>query len=106
MAKTKLSDYKDIDKYTSVYQAAYDQICGFITEDSDLSTKGAGMLLQAAMLLRMGNEYAGIVSTIESEWKNGTTDLESTILRLVKYKAIWKRNEAVISQDHCSPFFN
>ena len=94
MAKTKLSDCKDIDEYTSVYQAAYDQICGLTTEDSDLSTKGAGMLLQAAMLLNMGNEYAGIVSTIESEWKNGTTDPESTILRLVKYEAIRKGNEA------------
>ncbi len=95
MAKTKLSDCKDIDKYTSVYQVAYNQICGLTTEDSDLSTKRAGMLLQIAMLLNMGNEYARIVSTIESEWKNGTTDLESTILRLVKYEAIRKGNEAV-----------
>ncbi len=95
MAKTKLSDCKNIDEYISVYQAAYNQICGLMTEDSNLSIKEAGMLLQAVMLLNMGNEYAGIVSTIESEWKNRTTNLESTILRLVKYEAIRKGNEAV-----------
>lgn len=44
-AKTKLSDCEDIDKYTSVYQVAYNQICGLTKEDSDFSTKGAGMLL-------------------------------------------------------------
>lgn len=93
-AKTKLSECKDIHEYTSIYLAAYDYICGLTTEDSDLTTKGPGMLLQAAMLLNISNEYAGIVLTIESEWKNGTTDLESTILRLVKYEAIRKGNEA------------
>lgn len=91
--KTKLSDCKDIDEYSSVYQVAYNQICDLTIEDSDLSTKRTGMLLQVAMLFNMGNEYAGIVSTIESKWKNEITDLESTIFHFVKYEAIWKGNE-------------
>ena len=97
-AKIKLSDCKDIHEYTSAYQAAYDHICSLTTANSDLTTKGAGMILQAALLLNMGKEYAGIVSTIESEWKNGTTDLERTILRLVKYEAIRKGNATAIAE--------
>lgn len=57
------------------------------------------MLLQAAMLINMGTEYAEIVSTIELEWKNGTTNLESTILRLVKYETIWKGNDAKLATE-------
>lgn len=91
-AKTKLLDCKDIHNYTSVYQAAYDHICGQTTSESDLTTKGA------SIFLNMGNEYAGIVSTVESEWKNGTTDLERTILRLVKYEAIRKGNDAAVEE--------
>lgn len=46
------------------------------------------MLLQAALLTNMGPEYAGIASTIETEWKTGSTDLEGTILRLIKFEDI------------------
>lgn len=64
IAKTKSSDYKDIDKYTSVYHAAYYQICGLTIEDLDLSIK------EASMFLNMSNKYSGIMSIIELEWKN------------------------------------
>lgn len=91
-AKIILSDCKDIHEYTSAYQEAYDNVCSLTTDDSDLTTKGASMLLQAALLMNTGSEYTGIVSTIESGWKNGETNLENTILRLVKFEAIRKRN--------------
>lgn len=61
-----------------------------ITEDSNLITKEASIILQAALVTNIGSEYAGIVSTIESEWKNGETNLENTILRLVMFEAIHK----------------
>lgn len=66
-AKTKLLECKDIYKYTSIYQAAYNHICSLTTEDLDLITKEAGMLLQAVMLLNMSNKYVRIVLTIELE---------------------------------------
>lgn len=66
-AKTKLLECKDIYKYTNIYQAAYDRICSLTTEDLNLITKRAGMLLQVTMLLNIGNEYTGIVLTIESK---------------------------------------
>lgn len=93
-AKIKLSNCKNKHKYTSIYQTAYNQICSLTTEESDLNIKSVGTLLQAAMLMMMGTEYARIVSTIKLEWKNRTTNLEKTILRLVKYKGIRKGNDA------------
>lgn len=67
IAKTKLSDCKDIEKYTSVYQAAYNQICDLIIKNSELFIKEAGILLEAIILLNIGNEYTRIISTIELE---------------------------------------
>ncbi|MCJ1348913.1 hypothetical protein MMC31_007146 [Peltigera leucophlebia] len=86
--KIKLSDCKNIHEYTSVYQETFNDVCSLTTEDSELTNKGASMILQAALLTNMGLKYAGIVSTIKSEWKNGITNLESTTLRLVKFEEI------------------
>lgn len=57
-------------------------------KELDLKIKNAGMLLQIAILMNIDTKYAGIMLTIELKWKNRTTNLKNTILRLVKYKAI------------------
>lgn len=57
-----------------------------------LLTKGITMILQTGFLTRMGDEYLGIVSTIESEWTNGALDFDSSILRLIKFADIKKKN--------------
>ena len=88
--KIKLSDSKSMEEYTSAYREAYDDICNVTTEDSEMTTKAASMLLQGALLSNMGPEYAGIASTIESQWKARSTNLQSTILRLIKYEEIRK----------------
>lgn len=54
-------------------------MCSLTTSESDLIIKGVGRTLNAAML----GEYAGIESTIESEWENR----EIVIFWLVKYEA-------------------
>lgn len=46
------------------------------------------MFIEVAILPNIHTKYTKIVSTIKLEWKNETTDMESTILRLIKYKAI------------------
>lgn len=81
-----------MEEYTSAYQEAYNDVCNVTTEDSEMTTKTASMLLQRALLLNIGPEYAGIASTIESKWKAGSTNLQSTILRLIKYKEIFKES--------------
>lgn len=87
--KIKLSSCKSIEEYISSYREAHDDVCNLVTEDSKMTTRAASMLLQGALLLNMGPEYAGIASTIESEW-TGATNLENTILRLIKYEEIRK----------------
>ena len=98
--KFKLSDCKDMHKYTSAHQEACDYVCSQTTVNSEMPTKGASMILQTALLMNMGAEYAGIVSTIESEWKNGTANLKSTILRLIKFEAIWKGSSKVTEESN------
>lgn len=55
MAKTKLLDYKNIYKYISIYQMAYNKIYNFTTKDLDFSTKKTDIFLQVAMLLNIEN---------------------------------------------------
>ena len=55
-----------MEKYTSAYQKAYDNVCNVTIKDLEMMTKVANILLQGALLLNMGLEYTGIVSTIES----------------------------------------
>lgn len=61
IAKIKLLDCKNIYKYTSTYQTAYGQIYSFTVEELDLNIRNTNMLLQAAMLMNIGNKYVRIV---------------------------------------------
>lgn len=79
MTKIKLLNCKDIYKYASIYQAVYKHTCDFTISKLDLITKRINMLVQVAMLLNTRNKYIEIISIVELEWKNGITDLESTI---------------------------
>lgn len=65
--KVKLSSCKNIEEYTSSYREAYDDICNLVSENSEMTIPAANMVLQGALLLNMGAEYAGIASTIELE---------------------------------------
>lgn len=50
------------------------------------------MLLQAGLLTGMEDEYSSPISTLESEWKEGETDLANSILRLIRFSNIQKDN--------------
>lgn len=50
------------------------------------------MLLQAGLLTGMEDEYTSPISTLESEWKEGETDLANSILRLIRFSNIQKEN--------------
>lgn len=65
IVKTKLLDYKDIYKYTSIYQVVYNQIYDFIIKDWKLFTKKAGIFLQAIMFFNISNKYIKIILIIE-----------------------------------------
>lgn len=52
----KLADFKDIHKYTSGYQAAFDKLVGFLTDTSPYIRKSTEMYFQATMLMNIGTK--------------------------------------------------
>lgn len=90
--RIQLSECSNIHKYCGKYQEAYSAIYNMISADCELSAKGVAMILQAGLLTGMGDEYSSIVFTMESEWTNGATDLDSSILRLIRFANIKKEN--------------
>ena len=90
---TKLSDCKDIMEYTSRYQIAFDKILSLLNKDSWMSKKTIEMALQGSLLRHLGKDYSALVSAIETTWKEETTDLQDTILRIIRHAEINKGND-------------
>ncbi len=90
----KLSDCRNIIDYTSRYQIAYDKILSLIGENSTwISKKTVELTLQGNLLRHLGKDYSALVTTIETEWKEETTSLSDTVLRVVRHAEINKGNE-------------
>lgn len=96
--KIQLSNCAEIHEYCGKYQEAYDAACSLIGKNCELPTKGAAMLLQASLLTGMGDEYSGVVSTMESEWKEGETNLADSILRLIRLQISRKKMQRLSAQ--------
>lgn len=90
--KIQLSNCTDIHNYCGKYQEVYDAIYSVIGDKCELSSKGGQMLLHAGLLTGMGDKYSSLISTLESEWKEGETDLANSILRLIQFSNIQKEN--------------
>lgn len=91
----RLSDCRDVVDYTSRYQIAFDKILSLINdnEDSWVSRKTIEITLQGNLLRHLGKDYSALVSAIETTWKEETTDLADTILRIIRHAEINKGNE-------------
>ena len=89
---TKLSDCKDIMEYTSRYQIVFDKILSLLNEDSWMSKKTIEMALQGSLLQHLEKDYSALISAIETTWKEETTDLQDTILRIIRHAEINKGN--------------
>lgn len=63
--KLSLLDYKNINKYCSKYQKAFDTVCSLIFTNTKIPTKVAEVFLQAGLLTKMENKYSFIVFIIE-----------------------------------------
>lgn len=50
------------------------------------------MILQKKLLRYLGKDYAALVSAIETNWKDETTDLADTIFQVIRYAEINKSN--------------
>ena len=91
----RLLDCKDVVDYTSRYQIAFDKILSLINENEDcwISKKTIKMTLQRNLLTHLGKDYSALVSAIETTWKEETTELADTILRIIRHAEINKGNE-------------
>ncbi len=63
---------------------------GLILTEFELSAKRAELILQAGLLTRMENEYSGIVSIMEIEWKIGCTNIAESTQKLIWFAKIRK----------------
>lgn len=91
----RLSDCKDVVDYTSRYKIAFDKILSLINDNKDswISRKIIEIVLQENLLRHLGRDYFALVSVIETTWKEETTDLGDTILRVIRHAEINKENE-------------
>ncbi len=89
----KLSDYRNIIDYTSRYQIAYNKILSLIGENLTwILKKTVELILQGNLLKHLGKDYLALVTTIKTEWKEETTNLSDTVLKVVKHAEINKKN--------------
>lgn len=58
-----------------------------------MSKKTIEMTLKGSLLRHLGKEYSALVSTIETTWKEEITNLQETILRVIRHAEINKGNE-------------
>lgn len=89
----KISDFKNVIKYTSSYQAVFDKITSFLKENSNLTIKNTEMLLQGAILINISKEYICLILTTETRQIDITTNLSNTILQII-------RRNSEIMKDH------
>ena len=89
----RLSNCTDVIDYTSRYQIAFDKLLSLLNNKSWMSKKTMEMTLQGSLLRHLGRDYAALVSAIETNWKDETTDLANTILRVIRHAEINKGND-------------
>lgn len=83
----KLSDFKDVHESTSSYQAAFDKVVGLLADTPHYTRQSTEMYFQATMLMNIGTEYSALVSTIQTNWKDETTNLAETVLQIIRHSS-------------------
>lgn len=76
----KLSDFNNMHKYISHYQASFDKIVNLLIKTSSYICKSTEMYFQVIMLINIGVEYLALVSSIQKNWKDENTNLAEAIL--------------------------
>ena len=76
----KLSNFKNVHEYTSHYQAAFNKVVGLLTDISSYTRQSTEMFFQATMLMNIGTDNSTLVSAIQMDWKDKTTNLAEAAL--------------------------
>lgn len=58
---------KDVEEYTSSYQAAFDKVASLLADTSPYTRSSTEAYFQATMVMNIGSEYFTLVSTIHKE---------------------------------------
>lgn len=89
----KLSDFKNVHEYTSHYQAAFDKVVSLLTETSSYTRQSIEMYFQATMLMNIGADYSALVSAIQKDWKDETTNLAEAVLQIIRHFEFMEGNK-------------
>ncbi len=89
----KLADFKDVHEYTSSYQAAFDKVVGLLTDSSHYTRQSTEVYFQATMLMNIGTKYSALVSAIQKDWKDETTNLMEIVLQIIRHFEFMEENE-------------
>ena len=89
----KLLDCNDVINYTNHYQIAFDKLLTLLNTKSWMSKKTIKMTLQGSLLRHLGRDYTALVSAIETNWKDETTNLANIILQVIRHTEINKGND-------------
>lgn len=89
----KLSEFKNVEKYTSSYQATFDKVANLLVETSLYTRSSTESYFQVTILMNIGSEYFTLVSAIQKEWKDAaTTNLTKTILQIIRHFSFRKES--------------
>lgn len=80
----KLLDFKDVHKYTSSYQVVFDKVISLLTKKSYYIWNSIKTYFQITMLMNISPEYSALVSTIQINLKEETTNLVEVVLQIIK----------------------
>ncbi len=89
----KLFDFQNVYKYTSHYQASFDKVLSLFTETSSYMQKSTEIYFQATMLINIGTNYSALVSAIQKDWKNETTNLAEAVLQIIRHFEFMEGNK-------------
>lgn len=81
----KLSDFKNVHKCTTSYQAAFDKVVNILTKILHYTWQSIKMYFQATRLMNIGPEYSRLVFTIQKNWKDETINFVKAILQIIRH---------------------
>ncbi len=81
----KLSNFKNLHKYTSQDPVAFDKVVALLTDISLYTLQSTKMYFQATMSINIRTDYSSLLSAIQKDWKDKTTNLAELVRQIIKH---------------------
>ena len=72
---------------------AFDKVVSFLTETSAYPRQSIEMYFQASMLMNIRTNYLALVSAIQKDWKDKTTNLAEAVIQIIRHFEFIEVNE-------------